>query len=809
MSAKSPAGSRVPSPIAIHWAAGPLAYSAAIVVLGKVARAGELAVRLDSTRPWLLVPAVLGQDLVLVAAIGLLGHVLARLRPPLLRFALTALMLAPIALLLPADVVAHLLTGAPITFQRLRGDEGATLGDLGLIDPADLIGGCAAIALALGAIWPALHYAPRVRLLRSWSRPRPLLATLVLGFAASLVQMALLPRTSGLADQPVFVLLQSLADRPDLPGLTLSQKQWRAVHEPGLPVSPPPPPPPLGEPGPRNVVIFLAEGIPYETTGFNPDLATTLRDKRGRALPNPTPHLTRRHAQHGVVFDRYYASWHASIQAIFSIVCSAFPPLGGDIVRIKPRIDCGEMSQLLSAHGVRPGLFHGGRFNFYNKLALLGRRGFAIELDAEELAKKSTHATHQWGIDDRAVIEATLSWVDSLPRSERFAALIIPITAHYPYWTPPDFKRVFKGGSRRIRFLNGVAFQDQVFEEMLRGFERRGRYDDTLFVWLGDHGHYVGEPERITPGLREFYEPNLRTPLVLINPRLFPSSLGERARRNSRIGSHSDLLPTLLGALGLPKDPRHQGQDLLARDFEPRRVFFGAEDGKFIGFIEGDHKFAVETRARRTEYYDLSKDPDELHDLSARDPERMKRYTEDAIAFARGAQARIEALPVLRESVSVSNVYELFLRHVSATWLRAAERVACSTGPSASCTGLGSLLRVKTQRMQGEKRRCVMVKVPADGKLELSITQRDALDLLTGTIVALPGKPHGNPEFQITTVVDGAARPAALLTKRGAVRANYPRARRELRFIFERVGEPAPASAPAEVCLQLTTLFSQ
>jgi arylsulfatase A-like enzyme len=790
-----------------HWAAGPLVYAAVMVVLAKLGRAAELAERLDSARPFLLVPAVLGQDVVLVAAIGLLGLALGRLRRPRVRLGLTLLLLLPIALLLPADVVAHLLTGKPITFQRLRGDEGATLGDLGLIDQGDLIGGCAAIAVALAGMWPALRYAPRARWLRRFCRPRALLIMLLAGFAVSLVQGALLPRTQGLSDQPVFVLLQSLTERNALTGVALSDRRWRELHEPGVKVTAPRAPR-VGEPEPRNVVIFLAEGIPFEATGFNPEFAAgKVLDRKRRPLPNPTPHLTRRHARHGLVFERYYANWHASIQAIFSVVCSAFPPLGGDIVRIKPRIDCGEMSEVLAAHDVRSGLFHGGRFNFYNKLALLGRRDYRIELDAEELAKTSQRATHQWGIDDRAVADAVLAWVDSLPREQRFAALIIPITAHYPYWTPSDFKPPFQARSRRERFLNGVAFQDQVFEEMLRGFEKRGRYDDTLFVWLGDHGHYVSEPERITPGLREFYEPNLHTPLVLINPRMFPPSLPAAERTSARLGSHVDLLPTLLGALGLPPEPRHQGQDLLGADFRPQRVFIGAEDGKYLGFLEGTHKFVVETRTRRTEYYDLAKDPDELVDLSPRHTERMIRYTEDAIAFARGAQARIDAAEVLPEAVSVSNLYELFVTHVAAAWQHDSQRVSCGAGPRASCPGLGPLLRIDTKRMQGEKRRCVMVKVPPSGKLELRIAHRDALELLTGTIAALPGKPKGDPMFLIGAAVDGGPPANVALTRRGAVRPVHPRAERELRFLIERTGEPT-ADAP-EVCLQLTTLFSR
>jgi hypothetical protein len=46
-----------------------------------------------------------------------------------------------------------------------------------------------------------------------------------------------------------------------------------------------------------------------------------------------------------------------------------------------------------------------------------------------------------------------------------------------------------------------------------------------------------------------------------------------------------------------------------------------------------------------------------------------------------------------------------------------------------------------------------------------------------------------------------------ILTLAGAVRPNHPRARRELRFGFERAGQNLPE--PDEVCLQLTTLVAK
>lgn len=776
-------------------AAGPVAYVATIVVLAKVARAAEFTSRTGSAVAWPILPLTFGQDLLLIASVGFVAQALARVPWPRVRGGALVVLLAAVGALCAADVVAHRLTGTPLTVQRFRGDEGATLGDLDLLDRADLIGGVAGILFAFVLLWVALRHARRARVLVRWAHPGALLATLAVGAALVFAQGAWLPNVHGLNEQPVFVLLES-AFGDDLPAAhAVSTREWAALLRPRERTPPEPPPPRIGPPA-RNVVLFLAEGIPTKHTGFQP--------RAGRN--NPTPNLMRRWRDHGLVFDRYYANWHASIQALFSIACSAFPPIQGDIVRIKPRIDCGELSEVMRARGLVSGLFHGGTFAFYNKLALLGRRAYAIELDSEELAKTSRRQTTQWGIDDRAMVDATLHWIDSLPRGQRFAAVMIPITAHYPYWVPRDFRSPLKGRTGRAdAFRRAVSFQDQVFEELLRGFEERGLYDDTLFAWLGDHGHAVFEPPRITPGVRGVYQANLHVPLVFINSKLFPPSLARKARVSHRVGSHPDLLPTMLDALGVPPDPRHQGQSLLSTAYEPRRVYIAAQNGRYLGFVENDHKFIVQRRRGRTEYYDLKADPEELHDLSEAHAAEMAAHTEDAVRFWGAARARIEAAPVLKERVSVRNLYSLFRRDVEVSLVDGATRVPCArvaSGDGRTCPELGSVLREKTGKVQGEKRHCVFVRVPPKGEIELAVDDPDVLGLMHGTIVALPGSPESGTAFRIRTLVDGEPQGNVRLTRATAARPQHPRGRRDLRYLISRASE----TTADEVCLQLTTL---
>ena len=789
-------------------------YVLAGLVLFKLVRAIEQSARMDAHEHWLSLPVTLGLDLLVAVGFGVVAVALARI-PGALWFRIAAwALLLPLALLMPADVMSHRLTGAPLTMQRLRGDEGATLKDLGLLGADDFALGIGGIVLCVAGIWAALRFLGKRRLAQRLAGWRALLATAAIGAALHGTGLALHLDEGELAEQPVVAMIGSFVEPAALAGLALSDAQWRELNR-AKKIKAAPSAPQLPDDRPRNAIIFLAEGIDYGHTGFGPRFNGKPRagDKN---LPNPTPNLRRRHADHGLLFDRYYANWHASIQAIFSVTCSAFPPLQGDIVRIKPRIDCGQLSEVARARGMRAGLFHGGLFSFYDKLALLGRRAFSVELDAAELAQKSKRQKHEWGIDDRAVVEATLKWIDSQPKDKPFFALLIPITAHYPYWTPRDFKKPFKGGSREMKFLNGVAFQDEVLELLAQGLEKRGLYDDTVIAWLGDHGHYVGEPKRVTPGLRGFYEPNIHTPLVLLNPKLFKH---QKQRVSRRLGSHIDLLPTVLDAMHLADDPRHDGQSLLSPRFEPRRVFFGAENGRFVGFIDGDDKVAVELRGKRAELYDLAKDPDELKNLAAERKGEVEQLRKEAMKFARAVQARIAAAPELSEKLSPEQVYDLFREHASVS-ITAPDRTvtSCGSGRGASCPSTGPVMSQYAGTVQREQRRCLMVKVPGEGQLSLEVRDRDTLALLSSTLAVLPDKSEADARFTAFATVDGKPNKLVTLSRSSTmVRVEHPRPRHSFRITLEqRVSKKAPEpdaaidEAPPEpriVCVQLSALF--
>jgi hypothetical protein len=184
----------------------------------------------------------------------------------------------------------------------------------------------------------------------------------------------------------------------------------------------------------------------------------------------------------------------------------------------------------------------------------------------------------------------------------------------------------------------------------------------------------------------------------------------------------------------------------------------------------------------------------------------MRALGEDTVRFARGVQARIEQAPVLEEAVSVATVYDLFMDDVKVAIDSGSGAPApCTSGRDASCPGIGSVLSVATKSVQYEERRCVMVKLPAKDAIELSVTKPDLLELLTGTIVAMPRKPKGRPDVWVKTTADGGKTDIQLLTLEALVRPHHPKAQHELRFRFQQRTE---GKDPAQVCLQLTALVA-
>lgn len=704
------------------------------------------------------------------------------------------------------NMISFTITQAPITFTRLRGDEGVRMHDAHLIRWNDTLPSVVLAALLVVAL-PPLVWAAR-RTLRRWPRlgARPLVALCALALAVYVADASLWRSANfGVADAPVLTLLRSylelklseasaptLADtaRPDLRALALAKTPSELL-----------PPPPTNKATVKNVIVFFSEGVARKHTSLG-------------GIHDSTPNVARRAKEDGLELTRYYAPYHKSIAAIFAMACSAWPPSSGvNISELNPRIDCGELSEVLKHNGVHAGLFHGGDFGFYDKLMLLGMRGYEIQEDARLMADPARWEENEWGVDDRATVDHTLAWIDSLPPGERFTAVMIPITAHWPYWIPSDVEPRFPGLGSRERYLSAVSFLDQAFERLLQGLEQRGLYDDTAVIFLADHGETIGERPRATAGARLAYEPSLNTPFVILNPGMWAPGA-----QSDRMGSHVDLAPTVLDLLGLPADPRHHGVSLLQPDREPRRVFVGANNGQlWVGLLDGMEKFTINTRTGVKELYDLRLDPDERHNLaSTASAEKLAALENETLLFSRGVMDFITDTPAIGTDIDVQGALlaraEVRVRRPArgAAGEQAPETVVCTvddhdpSGPR-TCPGeerspfLGRLKK----KADGRVRDCVVINAPAHGgTLELEVTDAPFLPFLTRVRTAFVNDLTRDQAVDgLVLEVDVDGEPAVRKELEVGRRARVPFASPRGSFVLRVSGE-APASQ--DLCVTFT-----
>lgn len=622
-----------------------------------------------------------------------------------------------------ANVLSYAIDQTPLSWARLRGGDGGTIRDLGLVEPRDGVPVVVLAVLHLLLVVPALALARRV-VARGSARLLPW-ACLVVGAALFLVdRVALRDVNMDVGRQPVLSLLEPADTDDDATADGPTEEAWRALAETRVVDDDKAAQPIARKPGgvAKNAIIFFAEGVPREATSLH-------------AGVDRTPHLARRARGDGALeLRRYRANFHKSIQAIFSVACSEYPsPDGFGIPEVNPRIDCGELSQSMRAAGVKAGLFHSGGFAFYDKLAFLGRRAYDVSIDRSAL-REGAPFQHRWGVDDRVMVDAVLRWIDGL-QGERFFAWAIPIAAHYPYDVPPDVRRADVGDDPEKKFHESVRFVDLAFERLMQGLEQRGLADDTIVAFVADHGAPFPKVRRASRGKRLVYENDVRVPAVLFAPSVFAGSAA-----TDRLGTHVDLLPTIADAMGVAPHPRWRGRSLVADDFAPQRVFLGGfTTTEHIGIVDGDVKTIVDRRRRTVEIYDLASDPREQRDLSRERPAEARAAVKDALAFYRWQLARVADAPTLGDELDVPGAIAARARVTlvrgavpspapsSTAPPAAAPRVPCPVvpdapeGPRACGDDEDAYQGRRTMVVAGVERDCVVVVPPREGAVEIAI----------------------------------------------------------------------------------------
>jgi arylsulfatase A-like enzyme len=161
-----------------------------------------------------------------------------------------------------------------------------------------------------------------------------------------------------------------------------------------------------------------------------------------------------------------------------------------------------------------------------------------------------------------------------------------------------------------------IRYTDEHIGRILDLLRAHGRLDDTLVVFVSDHGEEFFE-HGLFGHYHTLYEEVLRVPLVM----RYPPALRSASRTNELV-SLADVAPTILELCGLQPPSGMWGRSVLAaatgklapRD-APLELAFHRPENFLRGVHGGDHKVIQASKEPHARVFDLATDPGEQHPL--------------------------------------------------------------------------------------------------------------------------------------------------------------------------------------------------
>jgi arylsulfatase A-like enzyme len=243
--------------------------------------------------------------------------------------------------------------------------------------------------------------------------------------------------------------------------------------------------------------------------------------------------------------------------------------------------------------------------------------------------------------------EVTALAIDALDRDPGTPFLL---WAHYfdphaPYQPPPPHPF---GDEKPDLYDTEILYADREIGKLLSALHARWLAATTAIVFFSDHGEDLVEFDHGTA----LTEINVHVPLAIVLPKAAPRTVALAA-------DLTDVAPTVLELLGVPKPAHFHGQSLLAcallddseasrPDFPPDLAFCemgGAQLPQRRQFAAraGPLKIICHADSQTYALFDLASDPAETRDLSQDAPDalaRMKRVLDSfRTLVAEGASA--------------------------------------------------------------------------------------------------------------------------------------------------------------------------
>jgi phosphoglycerol transferase MdoB-like AlkP superfamily enzyme len=337
-----------------------------------------------------------------------------------------------------------------------------------------------------------------------------------------------------------------------------------------------------------NVVLVLCESFSMYKSSVS-----------GNPL-NTTPYFQSL-ADSGIFFERCFTPHFSTARGLFATL-TGIPDV--QLSKFSTRNPEALKQHTIINHfeGYEKMYFLGGSASFNNFEGLLENvNGLQMFTEGKFHAKP----VNVWGISDKDLFtEANKIFTQ---QSKPFFAIVQTADNHRPFMIPEsdsDFVRqefpidtLHKYGFESIDEFNSFRYADYCFQNFIEAARKEQYFDNTIFVFVGDHG--------VSGNAREVY-PKVWTdkrltdehvPLLFYAPRLLtPQKRGE-------VVSQIDVLPTIAGLTGQSYTNTTLGRDVLHKRVKNNYAFIIYHDEGQIGMLTDDYYFTKNLNFHKEELH--------------------------------------------------------------------------------------------------------------------------------------------------------------------------------------------------------------
>jgi phosphoglycerol transferase MdoB-like AlkP superfamily enzyme len=348
---------------------------------------------------------------------------------------------------------------------------------------------------------------------------------------------------------------------------------------------------------PPNVVMIMLESLGASSVSmFGNPLDTT-------------PHL-QKIADEGWFFERFYVPVTGTAKTVWASF-TGIPDVSRQESATRNPLVTRQKSLVNEFEGYTKLYAIGGNAGWANMSSLIRNSVDGVTLYEEGFWTSPN--VDVWGLSDDDLFRETNELLKNQPKDKPFFIYIQTASNHRPYTIPEDhgdfeildtpMDQVKAASFTSREHYNAVRFLDHNIGKFMEMAKEAGYFENTIFVMFGDHNTWITHIPFMPPAFEQLGLESNHVPAIIYAPKLL------QPRVFSEATGLCDMLPTLLGMLGIEYETGVMGRDVQLPAAEGERVIpLVVEEATFpiIGAVTRNHLLKMRFDGQSPSLHDLN-----------------------------------------------------------------------------------------------------------------------------------------------------------------------------------------------------------